>query len=501
MEKQTKKRLIGARSERKVVHINRPEMNLKTNLITKYSHLILLISLATICLIVSELAHGDSVSPQPAVISSRAAFLRAQRASRQQAAAATSSTPSNQTAAQSSTSSPNTNTSSSNNSRSASSSINPASNQPIVIQSAASTSKPPVASGPSKKQSSEPSPSPRLINSSPALQANSQQQQPAHSNNRSTRTADVFQNGDGYNIFVTNTCEREQMSVNIRMSRPFFGVIHTKNERNKSICVVEGNGNTEYNMEISHILNQQDDNYCGVIKARRVSPEDKDLLSVVIAVRVHPNIELSDDKFFLLNCTNRCRRPDCSNPSAPNASGQNNKLLQSPGSNTNARVIADEIPDITSGGRERESVTPSTGRPGETGAGGQQDSLGKPKPGDEDECTIWKFPWLITLLWCMGILLLAMIISHCIMCSSLVCRCVRTEVEEREPSVYEDDETDDEDNLYNKKNHPMRIDYDNRDIYKTSNNYEPYNLDEVQSNSRARKSGSGEKSTKSYRNR
>lgn len=125
----------------------------------------------------------------------------------------------------------------------------------------------------------------------------------ASSANRTTRTADIFQNGDGYNIFVTNTCERESMKVNIKTSRPFYGVIHTKNQRAKAICTVEGNGDTDYNLEISHILNSQDPNHCGVIRARRDSPEDKDLLSVVVAVRVHRSIVRSDDKFFLLNCT------------------------------------------------------------------------------------------------------------------------------------------------------------------------------------------------------
>lgn len=260
------------------------------------------------------------------------------------------------------------------------------------------------------------------------------------------------------------------MHVTIKTSREFNGVIHTRNQRNKPICTVEGNNGTEYTLDISHVLNPQDPNYCGVIKARRDSPDDKDLLSVVIAVRFHRNIELLDDKFFLLNCTNRCRKPDCSVPTS-------NKLLLAEnagrGDNTNARVIADEIPE----GGERETAT---SRPGDQGTDQ------KPK---EDECTIWKFPWLITLLWCMGILLLAMFISHCIMCSSLVCRCVEKEVKEREESIYEDDETDDEDKLYNRKNHPMRIDYDNRDIYKTSNNYEPYCLDETQA-------GRGEKNRK-----
>lgn len=126
---------------------------------------------------------------------------------------------------------------------------------------------------------------------------------PPVSTNRSTRTADVFQNGDGYNIFVTNTCERESMKVNIKTSRPFYGVIHSRNQRQKQSCSVEGNGEIEYNLEISHVLNPRDPAYCGVIKARRESPEDKDTLSVVVAVRVHRTIELSDDKFFLLNCT------------------------------------------------------------------------------------------------------------------------------------------------------------------------------------------------------
>lgn len=112
-------------------------------------------------------------------------------------------------------------------------------------------------------------------------------------------------------------------------------------------------------------------------------------------------------------------------------------------------------------------------------AAGEREPINVDNP---DECTIWKFPWAITLIWVLGILLLASLISHCIMCSSLVCRCVKTEVEEQEPSIYEG-ATDYEDDLYNKK-HPYRIDYDNRDIYKTTNNYAPYNLEEAQKKSR-----------------
>lgn len=187
-------------------------------------------------------------SNQTQPISSRAAFLRAQRASRQQSL----SSPSQPQA------------------------DNKPQPAPVHTGTALETSLPTVAIS---------------VNQTP------------QASNRTARTADVFQNGDGYNIFVTNTCERELMRVNIKTSRPFYGVIHTRNQRQKAGCSVEGNGETEFNLDINHVLNQQDPAYCGVVRARKESPDDKDLLSVVIAVRVHRNIELSDDKFFLLNCT------------------------------------------------------------------------------------------------------------------------------------------------------------------------------------------------------
>lgn len=282
-------------------------------------------------------------------------------------------------------------------------------------------------------------------------------------NNRTTRTAEIFD----HNIIVTNTCERESMKVNLRMNRDFYGVIHTRNQRSKQICSIEGTGDREYNLEISHVLNQQDPNYCGVIKARKDSPDDKDILSVVIAVRLHRKIELPDDKFFLLNCTNRCRKADCSTPAAKLTDLNN----------------ADLNDETTSVERENAEKANSDARDRNPGL-------------NSDECTIWKFPWVITLLWALGILLLAMVISQCIMCSSMICRCVKTEVEEREPSVYEgdSDDYDDDNNLnvnnkskhYKEKKSTYTIDYDNRDIYKTSNNYAPYNLEEAQTRSSSR---------------
>ncbi|XP_054152876.1 uncharacterized protein LOC128951654 [Oppia nitens] len=49
------------------------------------------------------------------------------------------------------------------------------------------------------------------------------------------------------------------------------------------------------------------------------------------------------------------------------------------------------------------------------------------------ECTEWRFPWLITLCIILAILLLLMLLVNMFMCSSLTCRCIKTEIEEQEP--------------------------------------------------------------------
>lgn len=163
----------------------------------------------------------------------------------------------------------------------------------------------------------------------------------------------------------------------------------------------------------------------------------------------------------------RCRKPDCSSPGSrqDGATGDDLTSIDQPSGRLRD---SDSIGDETG---ERESIN-GNGNTNQT----------DPK---QDECTVWRFPWLITLLWCMAIMILALLISHCIICSSLMCKCVKTEVEEQEPSIYEGASDYDDDRLYNKR-HPYRIDYDNRDIYKTSNNYEPYSLEDAQRKSSSR---------------
>nr|XP_027196716.1 uncharacterized protein LOC113791176 isoform X3 [Dermatophagoides pteronyssinus] len=54
------------------------------------------------------------------------------------------------------------------------------------------------------------------------------------------------------------------------------------------------------------------------------------------------------------------------------------------------------------------------------------------------ECTEWRFPWLITLCICLAIMLLVMLLLNLFMCSSLTCRCIKTDLNEKEPTDFDD---------------------------------------------------------------
>lgn len=159
--------------------------------------------------------------------------------------------------------------------------------------------------------------------------------------------------------------------------------------------------------------------------------------------------------------SSRCRKSDCSSPNS-RLTFDSDDSTSNRGSSSNSRLTEDES--------EREGVdTTRVVNNGSPSANGNGNST------SQDECNIYKFPWAVALLWCLAILCLALLISHCILCSSMVCKCVRTEVEEREPSIFEGGTDYSRDNF--DKRHPYRIEYDNADIYKTANNYDPYCLE------------------------
>lgn len=86
----------------------------------------------------------------------------------------------------------------------------------------------------------------------------------------------------------------------------------------------------------------------------------------------------------------------------------------------------------------------------------------------------------------MAIIIVGMSIFHCILCSSLTCKWVKSEVEEKTESIYEEsdygDSTDEDrraiSGATNIKKYPVKIEYDNKDIYKTQPNYAPNSLND-----------------------
>jgi hypothetical protein len=106
------------------------------------------------------------------------------------------------------------------------------------------------------------------------------------------------------------------------------------------------------------------------------------------------------------------------------------------------------------------------------------------EPGSEtsssylQECTEWRFPWLIALCIMLAIMLLIMLLVNIFLCSSLSCSCVKTEVVEKEPSDIEEYD-------------PYKIDWSPGSHYgsRTSLNKNPYTLEGSTLNSRRSYSG------------
>lgn len=117
-----------------------------------------------------------------------------------------------------------------------------------------------------------------------------------------------------FRVNVSNICEKSHMRATVRLNRPFYGLIHTKDKRRNRQCSIEGTGDQTYTLEISYNLLQTDPNYCGVVShqltasssttklANQSSIQQQQTLSVALVVRLHKSIEFSDDRYFLLSC-------------------------------------------------------------------------------------------------------------------------------------------------------------------------------------------------------
>lgn len=136
--------------------------------------------------------------------------------------------------------------------------------------------------------------------------------QASDSNNSNVMPTNFYMNSQAskFRVNVSNICEKNSMKVSIRLNKPFYGLIHTKDKRKKEACFLNGNGDQFYSLAISYTLVQSDPFYCGVVShhlnqsANRSTNHQtaETTLSVVLVVRLHKTIEFSDDRYFLLSC-------------------------------------------------------------------------------------------------------------------------------------------------------------------------------------------------------
>lgn len=120
-------------------------------------------------------------------------------------------------------------------------------------------------------------------------------------------------------VNVSNNCEQDRMSVTLRFSKPFHGVVHAKDKRKRANCLVEGSGTQTYTMQFAYSLSPSDADYCGLQilsqpqqqhqfttattpRHNASSSSSMQTLSLVLVVRLHKTMEFSDDRYFLLSC-------------------------------------------------------------------------------------------------------------------------------------------------------------------------------------------------------
>lgn len=219
-----------------------------------------------------------------------------------------------------------------------------------------------------------------------------------------------------FRVNVSNICEKNHMRVTVRLSRPFYGLIHTKDKRKKPACQVEGTGEQTYVMEISYTLVQSDPTYCGIVAHQATQALNQSLtsnlqqtLSVALVVRLHKTIEFSDDRYFLLSCANRCARFDCSTGSE----SSNGHLTTSTRHGGSRGISASE------------SIVAPVLRPNEpppSGSSGRSVELATNGWTTTERCDYLldlKFQWLAKICWALVILLMAMFCTSYCLCLAL----------------------------------------------------------------------------------
>ncbi|KAL5283140.1 hypothetical protein ACFFRR_005829 [Megaselia abdita] len=107
-----------------------------------------------------------------------------------------------------------------------------------------------------------------------------------------------FQNvlsNDDFSPFVTASCKGGFMNIKVKFSSPYYGAVHVRDFR-KSDCMKIGKGEENIHLNVNIFSKEADSDYCGVFISKNLER------SIQLAVRVHKNLELAEDKFFIITC-------------------------------------------------------------------------------------------------------------------------------------------------------------------------------------------------------
>ncbi|RWS30748.1 uncharacterized protein B4U80_04734 [Leptotrombidium deliense] len=322
-------------------------------------------------------------------------------------------------------------------------------------------------------------------------------------------------------------CERNYLRINVLTSKPFNGIIHTRDSRDK--CFQYGNGSTSTLFSIDLLSSS---NECGV-KVKKISQSIEDKY-VLIAIRQQKEIELKDDRFYSVGCSTSTAFLSSRNISSrivleftgadadveqqqlDFGAKYNLKASMSPfkddkinfnlysclafwdrneialldeyGCPTESKLMSEF--DYSENGEATATIDSMFKFPNsyrfhiqcyfttcfqcqrfQCGSTKKSQNVITKRRDDylttttvylndfqqikaklqnsEEECTEWRFPWMITLLICLSILLLFMFCTNLFLCSSLSCQCTKTEIsDENSSDINEFDDYD-----------PYKIDY------------------------------------------
>merc|ERR1712213_179449 len=195
------------------------------------------------------------------------------------------------------------------------------------------------------------------------------------------------------------------MKIRVDTQKPFQGIIHGPN-RTEPGCSVLGKSGLKTYLNIDLTAPSGSEGSCGV-KYNQRTEERK----VAIAVRAHPTIELLEDRLYVVTCG----RVGFQNSRNEVSVVQLKVSLPTDPTRKIDTVLEGKRYKLRAEVLEHDAAAVYC-----SGFG----------PADSD--------WLMWLCIAFGVLFAVMLLINIFLCSAMTCSCTRSEIIEKEPSVYDD---------------------------------------------------------------